>query len=148
MYETMHRKLSASDRLLVASLRVLHHPFGVLDVPLPSWISETQAMALPEHQHSALGCERRGYAEVLVTMLHPIHELPAVTFPARANVHSAILWERLFPFWRRISHMDCPFENTMSRLHFVLITTWLRTFLGMSPGLDAGTKARSTGISS
>jgi hypothetical protein len=75
----------------------------------------------------------------LVTMLVIIHELPLVDVPVRANVLGTIPLERFFSCWRRISHLDYHFTSMMSRLHFVLLMTWLRTFLGLSPDLEEGT---------
>jgi hypothetical protein len=70
-----------------------------------------------------------------MTLLVPVDELPAVSFPTRAKVYSTILLARFLSCWRRISQMDCHFENLIARQHFDLLTTWLRTLLGLRPGL-------------
>jgi cytochrome bd-type quinol oxidase subunit 1 len=43
---------------------------------------------------------------------------------------------------RRIWHLDYHFRHMMSRLQFGLLTTWVRTFLGLSPDLEEETKQR------
>jgi hypothetical protein len=78
---------------------------------------------------------------ILILILIHFQELAAVGFRIRANACSAIPFELFFSCSPRISHMDyISHFGDMHRLHFGLLMTWLRTFLRLSPGLEAGTK--------
>jgi hypothetical protein len=81
------------------------------------------------------------------TMCFLIRELGAGSSPIRASVYGTKSVERLLPCWSWVSQTGDHFQGMMSRLRFGLLTTWQRSFFGLSRDLGQGPSAGSTGIS-